>query len=88
MNILPLFPLFFAGLGVVNAPDLGRVISKTAIVRETQAANGYPVAELSNGQTVEIMAEKGEWYLIQTKKHVGWIHIDEIEPCVDRSRCD
>lgn len=77
--ILVILIVLFTGIGLVNAQDFGRVIGDKAVIRSTPSASAGLVAEIDKGLTVEIMAEKGEWLLIQTRRSVGWMHIDDVD---------
>lgn len=50
------------------------IITDFAIIKGTPAATGITMASADQGDVCEYFGMRGEWYLIQTAKYVGWIH--------------
>lgn len=50
------------------------VISEKANLRGTPSQTGKVVSEVSQGESYELIKQKGPWFLVQTQDYVGWLH--------------
>lgn len=73
-----LFILVFAYCFTVNA-QTASVIAENANLRGTPNAGGKVVDTLSEGAILEVLQQKGVWFLVQSTDFVGWVHGDTIK---------
>jgi uncharacterized protein YgiM (DUF1202 family) len=50
------------------------VISKNSNLRGTPTNKGKVIETLAKGSGVEVIKRKGQWFLVQSSAHVGWVH--------------
>lgn len=71
-----LFVLFFA---LCSYSQTASVISENANLRGTPNQSGKVVDTLPAGTSLQVLQQKGVWFLVQSANYVGWIHGDTIE---------
>lgn len=54
------------------------VISENANLRETPADEGKVVQLIAEGESVEVIKQKGAWFYVSAGNQKGWIHGNEI----------
>lgn len=62
---------------VITTTVFAQSASVTAVnanLRGTPSNNGKVVQRVSNGTVLEVIQQKGAWYLVQSAEYVGWIH--------------
>lgn len=50
------------------------VISQNANLRGTPSSNGKVVEKLSQGTVVDVIQQRGAWFLVQSTDYAGWMH--------------
>ena len=55
------------------------VIAENANLRGTPSGSGKVVDTLAEGTVMQILKQKGVWFLVQTEDYVGWLHGDTIK---------
>lgn len=55
------------------------VIAENANLRGTPNQSGKVVDTLPQGASLQVIQQKGAWFLVQTSDYVGWIHGDTIK---------
>lgn len=55
------------------------VIAEQANLRGTPATSGKIVEKLGQNTVVELIKQKGPWFLVQAKDFVGWMHGDTLK---------
>jgi len=55
------------------------VISENANLRGTPSQYGKVVETLESGSAIQVIQQKGVWFLVQTSDYVGWMHGDTIK---------
>jgi hypothetical protein len=73
MKGLILFMVLFLAVAV-SAQSSATVAAKQANLRGTPSTNGKIVATVKEGDSLELIKQKGSWYLVQAKDYVGWLH--------------
>lgn len=61
----------------ISALAQSRTVSITAAqanLRGTATARGLVVITVNKGESFELIKQKGDWYLVQTRDYVGWLH--------------
>jgi hypothetical protein len=61
------------------------VKAENANLRGTPGMNGKIVNILARDTSLEVIKQKGTWYLVQSTDYVGWIHVDTITLTDSRS---
>jgi uncharacterized protein YgiM (DUF1202 family) len=61
------------------------VKAENANLRGTPGMTGKVVDTVSKSTSLEIIKQKGAWYLVQAPEFVGWIHVDTISISTDKS---
>ncbi len=69
--LLPLVVCIFA---ISSSAQTARVISENANLRGTPKTSGKIVDTLPEFTNLEIIKQKGVWFLVQASEYVGWIH--------------
>lgn len=73
--------LLLTFLTVAAAAAFGQsatVIAEQANLRGRPSNSGKIVDKVSQNETVEVMRQKGAWFLVQAKDFAGWLHGDTI----------
>ena len=87
MKLLRLFALLLITVPVLSQEAY--VIAENANLRGTPSLEGKVVDVLSEGVLLEVIKQKGPWFLVQSTDYAGWIHGDTIKltnsPTVFRS---
>lgn len=68
--------LFFSA---ISYSQTAFVISEKANLRGTPTTKGKVVDTLSRQTNLEVIKQKGVWFLVQTSDYVGWIHGNTIK---------
>ncbi len=55
------------------------VVSEKANLRGTPSEQGKVVDTISRNATLEILKQRGAWFLVQTSDYVGWLHGNTIK---------
>ena len=55
------------------------VIAENANLRGTPSAIGKIVDRVPENTTMDVIKQRGAWFLVQTTEYVGWIHGDTIK---------
>lgn len=66
-------------LGSAIFSQTATVISENANLRGTPSQSGKVVETIENGTALEVIKQKGAWFLVQAADFVGWIHGDTIK---------
>jgi hypothetical protein len=66
--------MFLSLTVAVSARDSATVTARQANLRGTPSAKGKMVTKVKEYDEVEVIKQKGVWFLVQTKDFVGWLH--------------
>lgn len=77
MKILILFTFLFFAFSV--SAQTGVVIANDANLRGTPTETGVIINSVEKDASLEIIKQKGAWFLVQTSQYVGWIHGNKIK---------
>lgn len=70
------FILIFAF--TVSAQTNAVIITDSAILRGTPSEQGKSIQVVRNNDQIEVLAQRGAWFLVQTTDLVGWLHGNNI----------
>ncbi len=71
--------IFVCSFCISNYSQDATVISENANLRGTPTTKGKVVDVLPNDTLVEVIKQKGVWFLVQATDYVGWIHGNTIK---------
>ncbi len=66
--------IFILCFGLAAYSQTATVISENANLRGTPTTRGKIVATLSRDDKVEMIKQKGAWFLVQSSTDIGWVH--------------
>jgi hypothetical protein len=71
MKLLPFFVLLLA---LSAYPQTATVIPENANLRGTPSVSGKVVETIPQNLVVEVLQQRGAWFLVQTTDYAGWVH--------------
>jgi len=66
-------------LSIAAYSQTATVIAENANLRGTPSETGKVVDKVSRDTALEVIKQKGAWYLVQTVDYVGWLHGNTIK---------
>lgn len=79
MKIFLLAVIFLCGSVLHGLAQSATVIAEQANLRGTPTTAGKVVERLSQNTVVELIKQKGPWFLVQAKDFAGWVHGDTLK---------
>lgn len=79
MKKIMLFLVFTLTLSIVAYSQKAKVIAENANLRGTPSGSGKVIDTVSQNTALEVIKQKGAWFLVQTTDYVGWINGNTIE---------
>jgi len=69
-----LLPFFVLLLALSAYPQTATVIPENANLRGTPSVSGKVVETIPQNLVVEVLQQRGAWFLVQTADYAGWVH--------------
>ncbi len=77
MKLLSVF-LVLVAFAATSRSQTAEVISVNANLRGTPNSSGIVVDTLPQSTVVDVIQQRGPWFLVQSPEYVGWLHGDTI----------
>ena len=74
LNLSFLIILLFGIASLAAYSQTASVVSENANLRGTPTNDGKVVETLPKDSQIEVIKQKGAWFLVQSSDYVGWIH--------------
>lgn len=74
LKLLFLNILLFSIFSLAAYSQTASVISENANLRGTPTSKGKVIYTLQKGSKLEVIKQKGAWFLVQHSDYIGWLH--------------
>ena len=74
LNLSFLIVLLFGTSSFTAYSQTANVISENVNLRGTPTSKGKVIYTLPKGSEIEVIKQKGAWFLVQSTDYVGWVH--------------